>query len=444
MSVDFTNMMRVIKISAIALITGLGLIACSEGQQQSGPVFTQQAKIDTDKLAEEYVFLVLSLGEHDEHYVDAYYGPEKWREEARTRALELSEIRLRAQQLQAKLAQAVVEDKLRHHYLTTQLRALVYRIDQLSGRAETDFDIASMALYDTQAPQHDYQEFDQALAELETLLAGDGELTDRIEQFQAQFYIPKDRQQAVFKRAIEECKRRTLGRLSLPEGENFTLEYVTDKPWSGYNWYQGEAQSLIQLNVELPIEISRAVDLGCHEGYPGHHTYNALLEHSLVKQKGWVEFSVYPLFSPQSLIAEGSANLGIEMAFPGPQKMQFETQVLYPLAGIDPTLAPRYQQFNQIKQRLSYASNQVAREYLNGDISEQQAVDLLIKYSLYSEQKARQRVRFFDTYGAYVINYNWGKDLVKGYIQQVDDPDQRWQRFQQLLSSPRVPSSLSW
>ena len=99
--------------------------------------------------------------------------------------------------------------------------------------------------------------------------------------------------------------------------ESFTVEYVTNKPWSGYNWYQGKYRSVIQVNTDLPIYIDRAIDLACHEGYPGHHVYNALLEQHLVRERGWVEFSVYALFSPQSLIAEGTANYGIEVAFPG-------------------------------------------------------------------------------------------------------------------------------
>ena len=74
---------------------------------------------------------------------------------------------------------------------------------------------------------------------------------------------------------------------------------------------------MIQVNTDLPIFIDRAVDLACHEGYPGHHVYNMLMEKNLVRERGWMEFSVYPLFSPQSLIAEGSANFGIEVALPG-------------------------------------------------------------------------------------------------------------------------------
>ena len=89
------------------------------------------------------------------------------------------------------------------------------------------------------------------------------------------------------------------------------------------------------MNLDFPVPLDRAIDLACHEGYPGHHVYNALLEQALVHDRGWVEISMYPLFSPQSLIAEGSANYGIDMAFPSAERTAFERDSLFPLAGLE-------------------------------------------------------------------------------------------------------------
>jgi hypothetical protein len=231
--------------------------------------------------------------------------------------------------------------------------------------------------------------------------------------------------------------------IDLPANENFVLEYVTDKPWSGYNWYQGNSQSLIQINTDFPTYISRAVDLGCHEGYPGHHTYNALIEKNLVVDKGWVEYSLYPLFSAQSLIAEGSGNYGIELAFPEDERVSFEKSVLFPLAGLDPAEADRYNELLALLDQLNYAGNEAARDYLNGDISALDAAQWLVDYSLSSPERARQRVRFFDTYRSYVINYNLGKDMVKDYIERdTSSSAERWEKFEQMLSSPMLPADL--
>ena len=192
---------------------------------------------------------------------------------------------------------------------------------------------------------------------------------------------------------------------------------MTNKSWSGYNWYQGDFRSLIQVNTDLPIYIDRAIDLACHEGYPGHHVYNALLEKHLVRDRGWVEFTVYPLFSPQSLIAEGTANYGIEVAFPGRERVEFERTVLFPAAGLDPSTAAEYYEVQALVDQLAYAGNEAARAYLDGKMSAADAAAYLEKYAMYSPERAKQRVRFMDQYRSYVINYNLGKDMVRRYLE---------------------------
>jgi hypothetical protein len=155
---------------------------------------------------------------------------------------------------------------------------------------------------------------------------------------------------------------------SIPANEDFKLEFVNDKPWGGYNWYKGNYQSIIQINTDLDIFIDRAIDVGSHESYPGHHVYNMLLEKNLYRDKGWVEISLYPLFSPQSLIAEGSANYGIDMVFPGTEsKVAFCKKVLLPLAGLDTTGISAYFRALDTRGQLNFAGNEVGRGILNKD-----------------------------------------------------------------------------
>ncbi|HMB74594.1 MAG TPA: hypothetical protein VKQ06_13555, partial [Gammaproteobacteria bacterium] len=257
------------------------------------------------------------------------------------------------------------------------------------------------------------------------------------------FIIPRERLSAVFDAAIAECRRRTLEHIALPAAESFRVEYVNDKPWSGYNWYQGNANSLIQINTDLPIYISRAVDLGCHEGYPGHHTFNLLLEKNLVDDRGWIEFTLYPLFSPESLIAEGSGNYGIHLAFPGDERIAFEKRVLFPLAGLDPARADRYYELQRLLDELDYADNEAARDYLNGEIDRDAAIQWLVDHALYTPERASQRVDFIETYRSYVINYNLGQDMVREYVERGNaDASERWARFEAMLSSPVLPQDL--
>ncbi|WP_444931901.1 hypothetical protein ACJJIF_09085 [Microbulbifer sp. SSSA002] len=402
-----------------------------------------------DSLAQAYVLLVLELGNHDSSYVDAYYGPAQLRKTAAESTASAADIARRGESLLAELPAVVggdgAIDNLRMHYLKTQLLALVFHARSLAGESPRNFAREARALYDTEPPQRDLQSFEPMLQALEALLPGEQPLGERVASFRQAYEIPADRLQAVFDAAIKECRARTKQYISLPEDENFVLEYVSDKPWSGYNWYKGGAHSLIQVNSGLPITIDRAIDLGCHEGYPGHHTYNALLEQALVQERGWAEYSVYPLFSPQSLIAEGSANYGIELAFPGEEKTRFEQAVLYPLAGLDPQTAGKYEQVMTLVDKLGFAGNEIARQYIDGEIDATQVPALFEKYTLMSPAKAAQRKDFVDAYGAYVINYNWGKKLVADYVERdSQDNAERWQRFTRLLSSPRLPSSLDW
>jgi hypothetical protein len=404
-----------------------------------------------NETAESYVKLVLAMGAHDPDYVDAYYGPPEWREAVAADTLPLDTIVARGRQLQVDLEGiAVPADAellgLRRRYLIRQLGALTARAQMLAGRTYT-FDEEAVALYDAAPPRLPESHFREILAELDRALPGSGPVQDRYVRFRDRFVIPPDRVDTVFRRAIAACEERTARHLTLPDGESFTVEYVTDKSWSGYNWYQGNYRSLIQVNVDLPIYVDRAVDLACHEGYPGHHTYNALLEKNLVRDRGWVEYSVYPLFSPQSLIAEGSANYGIRIAFPGEERVAFERDELFPLAGLDTGLAAEYYRVQELADRLAYAGNEAARRYLNGEIGADSAAVWLETYALMAPARARQRVHFIDQYRSYVINYNLGQDLVAAHIaatagSPVEHPEAAWREFGRLLSTPRLPSGL--
>jgi hypothetical protein len=165
-----------------------------------------------------------------------------------------------------------------------------------------------------------------------------------------------------------------------------------------------------------------------------------------VRDRGWREFTVYPLFSPQSLIAEGTANFGIDVAFPGGERLAFEKAVLYPLAGLDPGRAEEYDKVRHALERLSYAGNEAARRYLEGGLDAAAAARWLETYALMPPVRARQRVKFFDQYRSYVINYNLGRDMVRRYVESRGgterEPGRRWEEFRRLLASPRLPGGL--
>jgi hypothetical protein len=432
---------------ASLVVLCLSLVAASTtGGATPSP--TPAAVTSVNKIAEAYVKLVLAMGQHDPDYVDAYYGPPEWNEQSKEKK-PLDAIASEARRLHdqlAKISQPTDEmEQLRRRYLPKQLSALEARVRILNGE-RLKFDEESQALYDAVAPAFPETHFQEILAELEPKLPGEGSLLQRYENWRRAFVIPKEKLDKVFQLAIKACRERTLAHINLPPNENFTVEYVTNKPWGGYNWYKGNYRSVIQVNTDLPVYIDRAIDLAAHEGYPGHHVYNALLEKNLVRDREWVEFSVYPLFSPQSLIAEGTANYGREVAFTKPERLAFEKKVLWPAAGIDPSRVEEFYEVQDLVKKLSYATNEAARRYLNGEINADAAAAWLQKYALMDEKRAKQATKFIEKYRSYVINYNLGEDMVRSYIEKrggtAEQPEQRWREFEHLLASPRLPGDI--
>lgn len=399
------------------------------------------------EIASDYVQMQLEIGERENGYIDAYYGPAEWQDAARAVPRPVADLAAAAAELTRRMSTidpAGLEpmEQRRRAFLLAQLRAASTRLRMIQGE-RLSFAEEAEGLFGVRPELKPLSAYDAILDRVETLVPGTGPLAERVDAFQDRFTIPKDRLRPVFDAAIAESRRRTAEHITLPPGETFTLEFVTGKNWSGYNWYKGGATSLIQINTDLPIRISRAIDLGSHEGYPGHHVYNMLLEQKLARERGWIEYTVYPLYSPQSFIAEGSANDGIDLAFPGEERLRYETEVLYPLAGLPTKDAAAYLALLQAMKDLAGARFTIACDYLEGRLDRAAAVALTQKYQLFSKARAEQSIAFTGQYRSYVINYGLGQDMVHAYLEASGTgPAARWAAMERILSEPTLPSEL--
>lgn len=423
---------------------------CATDQIGQAPREAAVVSNEIGKIADAYVRLTLEAGTHEAEYVDAYYGPAALQEAARANPRSLAALIAESRSLigtiDAALPRLAAAERRRALALRGMLVAADTRLQMLQGRKFSFMDEAK-GQFATVPDLKPLSHYDAVLANLEKLIPGDGDLAVRVDAFNERYTIPTRKLQPVFDAAIAECKRRTERYITLPAGETFTMEFVTGKPWSGYNYYKGGYKSLIQINTDLPIRISRAVDLGCHEGYPGHHVLNLMVEERLARAenggRGWNEYEINPLYSPTSVLSEGSANYGIDLAFPGPERLKFERDVLYPLAGLNPKTAEAYWEMQQMTEALSGARLTIAKMYLDGEIDRAKALELTQKYLLLSSARAEQSIGFTDHYRSYVINYGWGKDLVRGYIERGNpDAAERWRRMEKILSEPTQPADL--
>lgn len=422
----------------VAALAAFALAACAK---------TSEPAADLDAIARDYLLLQLTIGEKEQGYIDAYYGPPEIQARAKSEAAanDLPKLAERVAALRARIAAGPQEagsmDERRAKFLDAQLIAAATRLRMLQGE-NLPFADEAEGLFGVRPETPALASFDPLLARIDALVPGEGPLWQRIDAFKRRFDIPADKLKVVMDAGIAECRRRTLAHIPLPEGERFDLALVTDKPWSGYNWYQGKFHSKIEINTDLPVRIERARDLGCHEGYPGHHVYNALLEQELVDKRGWIEFTVYPLYSPQSLLAEGSANYGIELAFPGDEGLAFDRDVLAPLAGLPGAEIGRYLELNELTAQLRPAGYTIAAQLLAGQIDEAQAVALTQRYQLSSPERAAQTIAFAKTYRSYIINYGLGLDMVRAHVEAAGDDDARWARMKAILSEPTLPADL--
>lgn len=445
-------MIKVISTYKILFLTTLLLLSTSCGNKKEHQQISE-LEINMNSIAEEYVKLVLKVGQYDPLYVDAYYGPEEWKPIEKNLSFNsgaFTELNSTADSLLSGLESlgeynATELEILRYRYLYKQILAVKAEIAKLNGTV-FPFDIESKAFYDVTEPVQNEEYFQKILEDLDKLLPGKGEIDERMVNFKKRFQIPEDRVAAVFDAAINECRERTKKYIQLPKGEKFKVEYVENKPWGAYNWYKGNYFSVIQIATDFPVYINNPIGLASHEGYPGHHVYNVLLEKKLVKDKGWIEYTVYPLYSPQSVIAEGTANYGVEILFPGNERIKFEKEILFSLAGLDTTGVDLYYKIDSLREKLSGAGVFAARNYLDGAWTEEETVKWLQKFQLRTKDRAEKYLLFIDTYRSYVVTYDIGKKIISDYIEShrgnENDLAKKWELFTKIISTPQTPSGL--
>ncbi len=413
------------------VVLAVAVVACS-GCRAPG-----RGSDPLDAVADEYVRLVLAVGRHDPGYVDAYYGPPEWKEEAaRGEPRPVADLLRAATELRARAEAAPPSD--RREFLVKQLAAVEAFVRRLGGE-RIPLEREARDLYDIEIPRHGIEEFEAARRELEAILPGEGDLAARAQEFQKRFEIPPDRLRAVVDACLGEARRRTAALCELPAGESFRVSIVRDKPWGAYNWYEGGLSSLIEVNTDLPLSLARVFGLLVHEGYPGHHTMNILLEDRLVRGRGWREFSVYPLYSPTSVIAEGTANVGEEIVATRAERVAFARDVLAPLAGLEGLDFETMEKARDAWRVLGHARGEAARMLLDEGEPEDEVVAFLMRHGLLEEPRARKAVEFMRAYGAYEFAYTVGEDLVRAHI--GNGPD-RVERFFALLDRPVTPSML--
>ncbi|MEF2279084.1 hypothetical protein V3W47_12310 [Deinococcus sp. YIM 134068] len=383
--------------------------------------------------AERYVRLAHAIDAHVEGFVDGYGGPPEWADRARR---DPAELRAEAQALLGEVE--AVEDDARQTFLTVQARAMDTLTRIVAGEA-LPYEDEVRGLFDIEPERANVADLDAALASLDAALPGTGTLEEREEALRARVVVPRDDILRVAEPILAHLRERTRDRFGLPDGENFTIGLVSDKPWGGYNWPLGNLQSRIDLNTDLPTLLPNLPDLLAHEGYPGHHTEHATKEQRLVRERGWREHSVQLINAPECVVSEGIATNALRAVMEREEVEAWLTGDLAGVAGLDPDDVRAFLQVNRAREGLKGVSATAALMLHADGATEAEVLDFLRHYGPASEARARQSLRFISqpTFRAYIFTYSVGGDLVRGVLEQGGTPG-----FARLLTEPVTPGQL--
>ncbi|HUY05684.1 MAG TPA: hypothetical protein VMU99_00285 [Acidimicrobiales bacterium] len=403
--------------------------------------------MDESGVIAQYLELGLRVGRHIEGFVDSYYGP---LEIANRIAVES----VRAPELLRHDARALVgaidsgdalgsvaygqevspETPGRRRYLRSQLVGVEMTTRVLSNEA-VDYADEVEACYGVRPKRVPEEMILETHRNLDLVMPGSGPLRDRLIAWrEAQAIEPAKLGRAVAS-LCEDLRARTDLMFGLPGGESIEFEYVNNKPWSGFNYYLGGLRSRVAINIDLPVLSTMLARLVAHEAYPGHHTEHSRKEAGLVRTRHQYEESISLVGTPQCLIAEGLADLGLEVVMGirpeaviaehfQPLGISYDEEVIAVVAAASDVLS-------------SVRANAAFR--LHEDHADPETViDEIAYFGLQPRARAAKSIEFLldPTWRAYTSCYVEGLPLCRNYVAG----DAR--RFERLITEQVIPADL--
>ncbi len=394
-----------------------------------------------------YIELGLALGRHIDGFVDAYYGPPG----PATRAAAASplppdKLVAEARALVASLdagtelddQTGVIESDLvtasRRRWLRAQVVGLLTTARKLSGESVGYVEEVESCygVRPTPVPEDEIAAAHHRLAEA---LPGTGPIAERLIAWRESHVVAPDRLPDAISSLAEDLRERTDRLFGLPDGEHVDFELVSDKPWSGFNTYLGDLHSRVAVNTDLPVLSISLAHLVAHEAYPGHHTEHSRKEVGLVRRRRWLEESIFLVGTPQCLIAEGLADLGLETVV-GPRPENVVAGHLHPLgirydADVIAAVSEAGEALGAVR------GNAAWRLYVD-EADPDVVVDEVARWSLLPRARAEKAVEFLlhPTWRAYISCYVEGLPLCRRFV--GGDPT----RFARLLTEQLVPADL--
>ncbi len=396
------------------------------------------SSIAEDDVVIRYLRLGLTLGTLHSEFVDAYHGPAALRVEVE------SEPTTTAVALAASIERLIADldsgagsevSDLRRRWIRAQLVGIATVAAKLDG-ADISYVEEVQRCYGVTPSRVDHDEVTAALDLLDAAVPGDGDLRERLAANRARHAIPPERLDAVIADVADELRSRTVAMFGLPDGETVRFELVSGQPWSGFNYYEGNLTSRVAINTDLPVLSSSIGHLVAHEAYPGHHTEHCLKEVGLVRALGHLEESIFLVGAPQCLLAEGLADLAIEIVL-GDDATQVIGEIVRSHGVVhDDEAVAALGVFSEMSSRVRGHLGMM----LHADGADERVViDTAERWLLVDRARAEKSVEFMcdPTWRAYISCYVEGLPLCRSFV--GGDPA----RFARLLNEQLIPADLN-
>jgi hypothetical protein len=397
--------------------------------------------MDATTLIREYLLLGLRFDRVEEGYVDSFTGdPELRRAVASEPTPDPADLARQAQRLLASVPQADGLEPQRADYLAAHLKALACAGRKFAGE-DVGFVEEVREYFDVDIVKGDPDLYRDAHRKLDAALGGSGALDERLQAHRTSEEIPPARLEECIHAFSSALRDRVRAEYPLPEAETIVYEIVTDKPWSGFNYYEGNYRSTVAVNADLKQQMSNLPRLVAHESYPGHHTEHCRKESGLVERGGQSEQTIFLVNTPQCLMAEGLADLALHAAI-GPEWGAWASEIFADLGlRFD---GERAQAISEASATLADVRQDAALMLHDEHRDVDEVVAFLQRWLLVNEARARQALRFLSSplWRAYTSTYVEGYRLLRGWLDARPAEVTLTERFGRLLDEPLIPSSL--
>ncbi len=386
----------------------------------------------------EYVRLGLSFDRLSRGFVDAWTGPAAVRAEVESGPVpRAADLRARAVELLRELPSAGLSPA-RTRWLAGQLTGLECSARVMDG-SHIGFLDQVEAYFQVRPELGDEQTYARAHAELDALLPGDGSLLERFTAYRDGSSVPVDLLPVAVREVSTLLRERARSAFPLPDEEAVDYEVVTDEPWAGFNYYLGGFRSTVAINADLPVGLGSLPALVAHESYPGHHTERCRKQ---VAQADLPEYDLWLVNTPENLLAEGLADLGLaglDLRAWGPVVAE-----LYADLGIAYD-GERGQRIAEAVAPLGAVRQDAAILLHDRGASPDEARDHLARWGLQSPQRADKTLEFLHSplWRAYISTYVEGERLLSRWLDGRPPGSPVGERFVRLLDEQLTPAALA-